>query len=114
MPGRGPPEPTFDSRPPSPYNTVSLPGLSERCWSGRTGLPAKQLSGVNPDRGFESLPLRHRFLPFVFPSAPDRPGGCTQLPGCARLPSPEAARRTDSGEGEDEMLKAINPATGER
>src|SRR6185295_7221305 len=32
---------------------------AERCWSGRTGLPAKQLSGVNPDRGFESLPLRH-------------------------------------------------------
>src|SRR3954454_12429560 len=77
MPGRGGPKLLFDSRPPCPYNVPSLPGLTERCWSGRTGLPAKQLSGVNPDRGFESLPLRHRFL-FLF-----------------------------------DMLKAINPATGE-
>jgi hypothetical protein len=32
---------------------------TERCWSGRTGLPAKQLSWQNRDRGFESPPLRH-------------------------------------------------------
>src|SRR5438552_7104679 len=31
---------------------------TERCWSGRTGLPAKQLPGQNPGRGFESPPLR--------------------------------------------------------
>ena len=35
---------------------------TERCWSGRTGLPAKQLHGQNPCRGFESPPLRS----FVF------------------------------------------------
>ena len=35
-----------------------IASTAERCWSGRTGLPAKQLSGVNLDRGFESLPLR--------------------------------------------------------
>src|ERR1700689_3243835 len=33
---------------------------TERCWSGRTGLPAKQLSWQNRDRGFESPPLRHK------------------------------------------------------
>jgi hypothetical protein len=31
----------------------------ERCWSGRTGLPAKQLHWQNRCRGFESPPLRH-------------------------------------------------------
>ncbi len=32
---------------------------AERCWSGRTGLPAKQLHWQNRCRGFESPPLRH-------------------------------------------------------
>jgi RHS repeat-associated protein len=36
---------------------------AERCWSGRTGLPAKQLSRQNRDRGFESPPLRHLLDP---------------------------------------------------
>ncbi len=36
-----------------PYSAV------ERCWSGRTGLPAKQLHWQNRCRGFESPPLRH-------------------------------------------------------
>ena len=35
---------------------------TERCWSGRTGLPAKQLLGQNPCRGFESPPLRFPFF----------------------------------------------------
>jgi hypothetical protein len=53
------------------YNTV--PG-AERCWSGRSGLPAKQLSGVNLDRGFESRPLRQSQPPArlaVIPWLPD-------------------------------------------
>src|SRR5580692_7365308 len=38
---------------------------AERCWSGRTGLPAKQLSRQNRDRGFESPPLRHSTFPLI-------------------------------------------------
>ena len=33
----------------------------ERCWSGLTGLPAKQLHGQKLCRGFESHPLRQFF-----------------------------------------------------
>src|SRR4029077_20762722 len=93
----------FDSRTTSPYNLSSLPGLTERCWSGRTGLPAKQLSGVNPDRGFESLPLRH-----LFPLK-DRfgPGDCS-IPEPASVMSRGVGRR-----GGKHMFKAVNPATGE-
>src|SRR5436853_3254653 len=88
VPGR-----RFDSRPLLPYNVLSLPDRTERCWSGRTGLPAKQLSGVNPDRGFESLPLRHS--PFARNDV--RLGGCTSRSLDARpflrdAPQPSAAR----------------------
>ena len=38
-----------------------FPETAERCWSGRTGLPAKQLYWQNRYRGFESPPLRHAF-----------------------------------------------------
>src|SRR5207249_8847032 len=38
---------------------------TERCWSGRTGLPAKQLHGQNPCRGFESPPLRFNVISVI-------------------------------------------------
>jgi hypothetical protein len=37
---------------------------TERCWSGRTGLPAKQLHWQNRCRGFESPPLRLSLIYF--------------------------------------------------
>ena len=45
-----------------PLNLAAFcPKTAERCWSGRTGLPAKQLYWQNRYRGFESPPLRHAF-----------------------------------------------------
>ena len=50
---------------------------SERCPRGRRGSPAKGVSGQKPDRGFESLSLRHiessgwrasACQPFCFPA----------------------------------------------
>ena len=35
---------------------------SERCPRGRRGSPAKGVSGQKPDRGFESLSLRHSIV----------------------------------------------------
>jgi hypothetical protein len=56
---------------------------AERCWSGRSGLPAKQLSGVYLDRGFESRPLRQR--------KPPTPGAVIFLIGRPdRTPGPRA------------------------
>src|SRR3954463_16256130 len=102
------PPPFFDSKPSSPYNLTSLPGLTERCWSGRTGLPAKQLSGVNPDRGFESLPLRHRFSP----RPRFRPGACRASEG--RCAPPRKDLRGVCGQTwRTAMFRAINPATEE-
>ena len=46
--------------------SMAVPALAvlsaERCWSGRTGLPAKQLHPQKGCRGFESPPLRHFHL----------------------------------------------------
>ncbi len=46
--------------------STAVPALAilsaERCWSGRTGLPAKQLHPQKGCRGFESPPLRHFHL----------------------------------------------------
>ena len=36
--------------------------ISERCPRGRRGSPAKGVSGQKPDRGFESLSLRHSIV----------------------------------------------------
>ena len=44
--------------PPQAVCRITTRIATERCWSGRTGLPAKQLSWQNRDRGFESPPLR--------------------------------------------------------
>ena len=41
----------------SQFDALGTP--AERCWSGRTGLPAKQLYWQRY-RGFESPPLRHK------------------------------------------------------
>src|ERR1700744_2884895 len=81
---------------------------AERCWSGRTGLPAKQLSGVNPDRGFESLPLRHRFS--LAPDFGPELAALPRPPMCflGRTSGVSVGRR-----GGPEMFRAINPATEE-